>query len=128
MHLVDHQQVAMSAEGGEVQVRGRGDALVGRHVAGQAPAGVARGIVGSPDRQVVPQGLPPGRVGEDLLGLQPQAVARHHPADPLADAGGDQRLRRQYRQQRLATTWGDRGEDVTHLARLAGGDGTDDAQ
>ncbi len=31
--------------------------------------------------------LPPGRIGEGLLGLQAQTVARRHPAEAIAQAG-----------------------------------------
>ena len=37
--------------------------------------------------KVMVQSLAPVRVGEGLLGLQAQAVARHHPADALDNAG-----------------------------------------
>ena len=36
------------------------------------------------------EGGAPHRAGEGLLGLQPQAVAWHDPADPLNDPGRDQ--------------------------------------
>jgi hypothetical protein len=67
----------------------------------------------------MPQGRAPGRIGEGLLGLQPQAVARHHPADPVDNPGRDQLGGGDHRQQRLAATRGDGGEDVAHgLSRL----------
>src|SRR3954447_17015390 len=71
---------------------------------------------------------PPGRIGEGLLGLQSQAVARDHPADPFADAGADQRLGGEDRQQRLAAAGCDGSEDVTQLGRLASRDGANDCK
>ena len=104
--------------------RGR-DRLVGGDVAGEAAARVGR-VVGRAQRQRVAERRAPGRVGERLLGLQAQAVARHHPAHPLDQPGRDQPRGGDHRQQRLAAARGDRGEDVARLG-LAGGDGLDHA-
>ena len=67
--------------------RGR-DTLVGGDVAGEAARRVGL-VVGRPHAQGVAQCRPPARVGEGLLGLQAQAVARHHPHHPLDRAGGE---------------------------------------
>jgi hypothetical protein len=128
VHLVHHEQVPVAAELGEMQVGRRGDALVGGDVAGEAAAGVARAVVGGADGEGMAEGLAPGGVGEGLLGLKAEAVARHHPADPLAEPGADQRIRGEDRQQRLAAARRDRGEDVAQPAGLARGDGLDDGE
>ena len=101
VHLVDYQQRAIAAEFGQMQVGRRGDALIGGDVAGQAAAGIGR-VVGGADREAVAECRAPGRIGEGFLGLQAQAVTRHHPADPVDDAGRDQPRGGDHRQQRLA--------------------------
>ena len=125
MHLVDHQQRAMAPELAQMQIRRGRDALIGRDIAGQAAARVRR-IVRRTQRQGVAERRAPGRVGEGLLGLQAQSVARHHPADPLDNAGCDQPRGGDHRQQRLAAARGDGGEDIAGL-RPAGDDGLDHA-
>ena len=84
MHLVDHEQRAMSAELGEMQVGCGGDTLIGGNVALQSAAWIGS-VVGGPERDGVVQHPPPRRVGERFLRLQAQAVARHHPADTVDD-------------------------------------------
>ena len=70
---------------------------------------------------------PPGRIGKGLLGLQAQRVARHHPADPLDQAGFDQPRGGDHRQERLAAARGDGGEDVAGIGP-AGGNSLDHAR
>ena len=125
MHLVHHQQRAVAAELGQMQVGRGGDALIGGDVAVQAAARVRR-IVGGADADGVTQRGAPGRVGERLLGLQAQAVARHHPADALDDPGGEQGVGGDHRQQRLAAARRHRSQDIGDLRRLAGRDGAND--
>jgi hypothetical protein len=119
VHLVHHEQRAMAPELGQVQIRGGGHALVGGDVAGEPPARIG-GVIGDAHRQAVAQRLTPVRVGEGFLGLEPQAVAWHDPADAVNDAGGNQAACRDHRQQRLATAWGDRGEDIARLRLVCG--------
>ena len=69
MDLVDNQQGAMAAHLGEVQLGGRRDTLVGSDVAGEAAGGVGL-VVGGADAETVPEGFPPARIGEGLLGLK----------------------------------------------------------
>ena len=114
MHLVDHQQRAIPAELAQVQVGCRGHPLVGGDVAGEATAGIA-GVVGGAHRQAVPKGFPPRRVGERFLGLQPQAVPRHHPADAFDETRADQGVGSQHRQQGLASTGRHGSQDVANL-------------
>ncbi len=52
----------------------------------QAAARVG-GVIGGAHRDGVAERAAPGRVSEHLLGLLAQAVARHHPADALNQAG-----------------------------------------
>ena len=118
----------MAAEGAEMQVRGGGDALVGGDVAVEAARWVARRILGRSYRKRIAEHAPPARIAEGLLGLQPQAVTRHDPAEAVAQPGPDQHLRREYGQQRLAAAWRDGGEDVAHPCRLSSGDGLDDGE
>ena len=115
----------MPAGLGQVQARCGRDTLVGGDVARQAAAGV-RGVVGGTDREAMAQGGAPGRVGEGLLGLQTQAVARHDPADAIDQAGLHQPGGSHDGKQRLASAWSDGGEDVTHV-RLPGSNGRHDA-
>ena len=124
VNLVHHQQGTVAPELGEMQVWRRRHSLVGGDVARQ-PAAWIGGIVGRPHRQRMRQGRAPGRIGERLLGLQPQAVARHHPAHPLHQAGGDQPGGRDHRQQRFAATRRHSGQDVAHLRLTAHNGGGD---
>jgi hypothetical protein len=80
--LVHHQQVAMAAEFGQAEVRGRRHALIRGDVLIQPATGV-RLIFGRAHPERVAQVGTPGGVSEGFLRLQPQAVARHHPAYPL---------------------------------------------
>ena len=59
----------------QVEGRGGGDALIGGDVARQAPRRVAP-VVGRADGERVAQGSAPDGVGERLLRLEAQAVAR----------------------------------------------------
>ncbi|GAV33985.1 hypothetical protein ROTAS13_01645 [Roseomonas sp. TAS13] len=120
VHLVHHQQRAAASELRQVQVRGGRDALIGRDVAGQATARVRR-VVGRAYGKGVAQRPPPEGIGEGLLGLQAQAVARHHPADPLHDPGCDEAAGGNDRQERLTPAGRYGGQDVACL-RLAVGD------
>ena len=124
MDLVHHQQGAETTELGQVQIGCRRDRLVGRDIARESSARVGL-IIRRTNRQRVSERTAPDRVAERLLRLQAQAVARHDPAHALHHTGGDQPRCRDHRQQRLATAWRDRGEDVTCLG-LAGRDGGDD--
>ena len=125
MHLVHHQQRAVAAELGQVQVGRRSHALVGGDVALQAAARVGR-VVGGADADGVAQGGAPGRACERLLGLQAQAVARLHPAHAVDDPGREQGVGGDHRQQRLPAAGRDGCQDVGDLRRLAGRDGADD--
>ena len=126
MDLVDHQQRAMTPELAQVQVGRGGDALVGGDIAGQTPARIRR-IIGRPQHQGMAERRAPGGIGKGLLGLQAQRVARHHPADPLDQAGFDQPRGGDHRQQRLAAARGDGGEDVAGIGP-AGGNSLDHAR
>jgi len=94
-----------------VQIRRAGDALVCGDVAGEASARI-RCVVGCAQRERVIERGPPGGIGERFLCLEPQAIARHYPADPLDDPGRDQPSGGDHRQQRFAAARGDSGEDV----------------
>src|SRR4051812_40047611 len=74
------------------------------------------------------QGLAPVRVGEGLLGLQAQAVARHHPADALHDAGPNEMRASDDRQERLASARRHGREHVGDARRLSGCDGGHEAE
>jgi hypothetical protein len=124
--LVHHQQRAVAAELGQMQVRGGGDGLVGGDVALQATAGVG-GVLGGAHRQAMTKRLAPGGICEGLLGLQAQAVARHDPADALHHAGRDEAGGGNHRQEALAAARCHRGEDVAQALRLVGGNGGNDA-
>ena len=125
VHFVYNQQRAMAAELGQMQVGRSGDALVRGDVALQAAARVGR-VVSGTNRQGVAQDRAPGRVGEGLFGLQPQAVARDHPADAVDDPAGQHCLGRDDRQQRFATARRDCCQNVGDLRRLAARDCPDD--
>ena len=118
VHLVDDQQRAITAHLGEVQFRRRRDALVGGDVAGEATRRIGL-VVGGAHAQGMAERVAPARIGEGLLGLQAQAVARHHPDHPLDRAGGDQGRGGDDGQQALAPARGDGGEDVAHAVELA---------
>ena len=114
VHLVHDEQRAPTPGFAEVQVGGRGHALIRGHVAGQAAARIW-GVVGRAHTQAVPQRRAPVWVGEGLLGLQAQAVARHDPDHPLDEPCSGQGMGGQHRQQRLAAARRHRGQDVAHV-------------
>ena len=89
VHLVEHQQGAVAPELRQVQVGGSSDGLVGGDIALQATGRVG-GIIGGAHGDGVAERAAPGRVSERFLGLLAQAVARHHPAHALDDAGRQQ--------------------------------------
>ena len=125
VQFVHDDQVTVPPDLGEVQVGCRGDGLVGGHVALQAPAQV-RSVVGAAHRDGVPDGAAPRRIGERLLRLQTQALARHDPAHPVNNAGRDQASGGNDGKQALAAAGRHGGQDVADR-RLAGGDGADDS-
>ncbi len=114
VHLVHDEQRSPAPCLGEVQVWGSGDTLVGGHVASQTAGRVGR-VVGRAHREGVAECRAPVRVGERLLGLQAQAVARDDPDHVLDEPCRDESMGGQHRQQRLATAGRDRGQDVAHL-------------
>ncbi len=72
------------------------------------------------------QRVAPHRVGEGLLGLLAQAIARHHPTDPVDDVRREEASGGDDRKQRLAAAGRHRGQDVGNLVRLTGNDGLHD--
>ena len=126
MDLVDDQQGAVAAHLGEVQVGGSCDALIGGDVAGEAAGGIGF-VVGGPDAETMAERLPPPWIGEGLLGLKAQAVARHHPDHAIDRSGRDQPRRGDDGQEALATARGDGGEDVANAREFARRDGLDEA-
>jgi hypothetical protein len=123
VQLVHDHQVPVPPDLGEVQVGCRGDGLVGGHVALQAPAQI-RSVVRAAHRDGVSDGAAPRRIGERLLGLQTQALARHDPAHPVNNAGCDQAGGGNDGEQALAAAGRHGGQDVADRRR-AGSDRAD---
>ncbi len=111
VHLIHHQQGAIAAELGQVQVRCRRDGLIRGDVPGQAPAGV-RLVVGRTNGQSVVERGALHRIGERFLRLEAKTVAGHDPADPLDLACPDQARCGDDREEGLAATRRHGREDV----------------
>ena len=119
MELIHHQQRAPATDLGQMQLRRSRNGLVGRDVPGQAPARVGL-VLSRANCQIVVECAAPVRVGEGLLGLKPQAVARHHPAHPLDNAGPDEMGAGDHGQKRLAPARCHGREHVGDAGRLSG--------
>ena len=117
MHLIHHEQGAMAAEFGQMQVRCRRDGLVRGDVPGQAPAGVWF-VVGCTNGEGVAERGSPDRVGKRFLRLEAEAVAGHDPANPLDLAGLDQASRSNHREEGLAAARRHGRQDVGDLLSL----------
>ena len=127
VQLVHRQQVAVTAELLQMQVRRGGDRLICRDVALQAAAEVAP-VLRRAQGEIVSQHLAPARIDEGFLRLLAQAVARHDPAHPVDPPRLVQRRRHDDRQQRFPPAGRHRRQNVANLRLLLAdgiGDGAD---